>query len=811
MPILFQLMTLFLFTLLFPFPLELFANQPIIIHEGQGEYPIGLYMDILEDKDGKLTIDDILSPEFNGNWIPSKSKEPTYGFTNSAYWVRFFIETKFSQTKEWLLEQSYPLIDLIDLYIIKDHGTIITKYGGDSFPFSSREIQHRNIVFPISINASAHTLPVYLRFKSESSMQILLTLWSPTAFIQKVNNELFSLGLYYGILFAMLLYNLFIFFSLREKTFLFYVVFVLTYAAIQMTFNGLAFQYLWPNYVWWANKSTPFLMAFSFIWGLLFTQRFLNTRLNTPFLNKISVVLLAMCCFVTIASLIVPYRYAIKMAIFLTALFDVVLLLAGGMCWFKGFRPARYFMLAWTFFLCGMIANVFEVIGLIPGVFIARYGIQIGSAMEMILLSFALADRINIMKKEAFDSQQKALENERLFRQAQEKVLVAQNLAVENLKKADKLKDEFLSNTSHELRTPLNGIIGLAESLIDGSSGSLSDNARHNLFMIVSSGKRLANLVNDILDFSKLRNKDLELRQNPVDMRQLTEIILMLSQPLTSGKTIVLKNDIPSDIPYVLGDEDRLQQILYNLVGNAIKFTDKGEVRISARIQDDMLEISILDTGIGIPKKKHEDIFKSFEQADGSIERKYGGTGLGLAITKKLIDLQGGKIWVESEIGNGSTFRFTLPLTYEKPEVKKIEKRRVEIDEKEMDTEHDRRKMNMPVEIERRKELNDSREKLICVDLKGIKILAVDDDPINLQVIQNYLSISGTLVELVYSGMEALEKLDTIRPDLILLDIMMPRLNGYEVSKQIREKYSKEELPIIFISAKNQVPDIVDG
>ena len=168
-----------------------------------------------------------------------------------------------------------------------------------------------------------------------------------------------------------------------------------------------------------------------------------------------------------------------------------------------------------------------------------------------------------------------------------ERIQFTQQLEQKNaaLQKMDRLKDEFLANTSHELRTPLNGIIGIAESLIDGAAGLLTDRQTTNLSMIVSSGKRLAGLVNDILDFSKLKNQEIELRRSPVDFQQVSEIVLALSQPLLAGKHVVLKNEISEDLPAVEGDENRLQQIMYNLVGNAVKFTQSGSIAVSAAVR----------------------------------------------------------------------------------------------------------------------------------------------------------------------------------------------------------------------------------
>ncbi|MBF0303147.1 MAG: response regulator [Desulfamplus sp.] len=382
------------------------------------------------------------------------------------------------------------------------------------------------------------------------------------------------------------------------------------------------------------------------------------------------------------------------------------------------------------------------------------------------------------------------------------------------LKKHDKLKDEFLANTSHELRTPLNGIIGIAESLIDGATGQLSTETNINLSMIVLSGKRLSNLINDILDFSRLKNKELTIKQRAVDIRQIVEVVITISKPLLSGKHLLLKNEIPYDTPFVIGDENRLQQILHNLIGNAIKFTEQGEVLVKATEKENMVEISVADTGLGIPKDKEEEIFKPFEQSDGSIEREYGGTGLGLSITKSLVELHGGKIWVQSDLGKGACFYFTLPIAMSLPDEKTDTGEKnglVNLDLPEEQNSIQLINLRLFHEPEQIINLNDQREIVPSYNLQGIKVLIVDDEPVNLQVLQNNLMLAGTEVTSVFSGNEAIEKLIRINPDIILLDVMMPKLNGYETAKHIRSFFSKEELPIIFLTAKNQVNDLVDG
>jgi len=361
------------------------------------------------------------------------------------------------------------------------------------------------------------------------------------------------------------------------------------------------------------------------------------------------------------------------------------------------------------------------------------------------------------------------------------------------LESINRLKDEFLANTSHELRTPLNGIIGIAESLIDGAAGKATDNLVYNLNTIIHSGRRLATLVSNILDFSKLKNRDITLNIRSISVKYVVELVFALSRHTTAGKTIKLINEIDDNNLCAKGDEDRITQILHNLIGNAIKFTDHGAVVVSAKKLDNFLEISVSDTGIGIKEEKFEDIFKSFEQIDSTIERNYGGTGLGLAITKQLVELLGGTISISSEYGKGSVFKFTLPVSTLPPD----------------DTTNYQEQISKITAGSEREEYS---LKYIEADRSSYTIMVVDDELINQQVLENQLSSQKYNIVKAFNGKDALlflEKNDT--PDLIILDIMMPGLSGYEVCRKIREKYSSIDLPIIMLTAKNQIEDLIEG
>jgi len=281
-----------------------------------------------------------------------------------------------------------------------------------------------------------------------------------------------------------------------------------------------------------------------------------------------------------------------------------------------------------------------------------------------------------------------------------------------------------------------------------------------------------------------------------------------------------LVNQVPSDLPLVEADENRLEQILMNLIGNAIKFTHAGEIIISAAVigtplstvEGDrgkgLIQISITDSGIGIPKEKQARIFESFEQADGSTAREYGGTGLGLSVTQKLVELHQGTIVLESSEGQGSTFHFTLPV---------IEGKVLE-DQDQASVSRTGGQLHLlevtqanEDDAELKNQENRNQERKIQESGAQKTVLVVDDEPVNVQLLKNQLSMQNYEVLTASNGFQALEILKSRLPDLILLDLMMPRMSGYEVCQKLRENFDMNTLPIIMLTAKNQVEDMIEG
>ncbi|MFT4764737.1 MAG: signal transduction histidine kinase/CheY-like chemotaxis protein [Oleispira sp.] len=570
------------------------------------------------------------------------------GYTSSGYWLRFRLNIPAELIDNpWLLEIPFPLLDYVALYSPDKNDKYSVIYTGDRSPFSQRNFDTTDFVF--KLEPSQKSSIYYLHVKTKDSLQVPLHLWHVDHF-PKHNAYISGLqGLYFGIMIVMILYNLFIYLSVRERSYLYYIIYISTFTLFQASIQGYSFEYFWPNQTSWANISIPFLGVLSLFFASLFARNILQTHLLIPELDK-GLIIIAASLFCTLPLvLFANYDIGILAALVCTFIFFNFVLITACLAAFKGNRTAKVFVVAWAIFLISGVISMLGAVNILPIEYASQVALQIGSAIEVILLSLALADRINLIEKEKVEIEAKSRET-----------LIQANLQLEN---SNRLKDEFIATISHEIRTPMNGVLGSAQLLLDTHP---DENQTLYIDTINRSGQTLLEILNNILDYSKIEADKLKLEPVEFDLEDMVNECANFFSIQASQNNIKLFVRIHQNAPKrIISDPVRFKQILLNLISNAFKFTSRGQVVIHVQLAEnssDQLYIEVEDSGCGLTYEQQNMLFQPFVQVDASSSREKGGTGLGLAISKKLTKLMQGNIGVHSLPGKGATFWFTASI-----------------------------------------------------------------------------------------------------------------------------------------------------
>ncbi|WP_136417488.1 hybrid sensor histidine kinase/response regulator [Herbaspirillum sp. ST 5-3] len=753
--------------------------------------PINLtpYWWILEDKERALDIGDVVTPDVASRFAQSTlhTDSINYGLRHSAIWLRITLSNNSGRQIERLLEVPFLYLHEVDLYMPGESGFIHIATG-HARPFAQRPINHRNFVFPLHLPPNSETT-YYLRVASGTSLDIPAKLWEPQEFAHQSLREYIGQALYFGMLLALGLYNFLLFASLRDRTYLYYVLFVAANALSIGAYSGLGYQFVWPESPHWAIISGMIGFASTGFTLLLFQRSLLATTTTVPILDRVIRGFLALNVVQMLAFVFLPHDQIIRIGIIIDAANMLLALVVGITCLARGQRSARFFLLAFSFLVFAAVLTASRSLGIkgLPN-FLAVYGMQIGSALEMLLLSLALADRFNQIRRDKEVAQQELVDSlKRSERVLEHRVAErtaelsrtnqdlreherALNAAKEVAEEASHMKSAFLANMSHEIRTPMNAIIGMAYLAL---RTDLTGKQRDYVEKIHHSAESLLGIINDILDFSKIEAGKLSIEKADFPLHQVLASVSNVTRQVALEKGLKYVFDVAEDVPpNLFGDPLRLGQVLINLMSNAIKFTSSGQVQLRCRVVSSYaggveLRFEVEDTGIGITPEQRTRLFSAFSQADDSTTRKYGGTGLGLAISKRLVEMMGGSMDLRSEPGVGSTFGFTVRLGLGA--------------------------------------LTATASPDLPQRLLDCRVLVVDDNRAAREILTALIDGIGLQSDAVGSAADALTAIratDERAPyDLVLTDLGMPDMNGMELASAIRNAGLRHPPKVILVTA----------
>ncbi|MDQ3072487.1 MAG: sensor histidine kinase [Bacteroidota bacterium] len=690
------------------------ADTVIVFKDARERMPIGHAINILEDKDQSLSPLEALT---SGNYIPSKSPVPNLDVSSSTFWIKFSIRNE-TQMDKLVLELAYPIMDSVAFYAADQQQLRLVESAGQGRPFYDRKHTYQGYLFDLEI-PKGQTRTYLMKAASGEQVLLPITIGAPMpVFEMHITRDLIS-GIYLGIIIVMLLYNLFVYFSVRDKSYLYYVFYIFAVGLTQLTLQGYAFKYIWPGSPWMAIHSTYLFGALSGIATVLFAKEFLQTRRFVPKLNvglSGIIALDVVCIVLAIAGL---HNYSYRLIDLTAGLGSFFVLYVAARVMRKGNRSAKFFLIAWSIFLASVVVFVAKDFGFLPYNTFTNFALQLGSALELILLSFALADRINILKREKEQSQAEALqalrENERIIRQ-QNVMLETKveertnelrhtngelNSAMKDLKEAQsQLVDaekmaslgQLTAGIAHEINNPINFVTSNINPLRRDIDDLLTVLKKYEeitpgphveskleeikkfkedldtdyivaemdslLNGIDEGAQRTAEIIRGLRNFSRLDENDLK----KADINEGIDSTLTLLRSNMNGH-IRVKKDF-SKLPEIECFPGKLNQVFMNIFNNAIhaltaKYhnTKEGMITVSTHDLEEDVEIRIRDNGVGMTPEVKSRIFEPFfTTKDVGI-----GTGLGLSIVYSIIEAHKGEIKVESEPGEGTEFVITLP------------------------------------------------------------------------------------------------------------------------------------------------------
>jgi len=690
----------------------LITKAQVIFSDSSPVLTIGRSISYYIDSSGSHTADQL--SKFQFNFRPQKADVPNFGLLKQPLWVKLSI-TNQSNTPDLQLEFDQASFDSISFYYLQN-GKYRVNQSGLSFPFQSRMIDYHKFIYDLYIPHNA-TAIYYVRIKSSQEIQLPVLLAAKDTIIARdmLKNILF--GIFFGIIVVMFFYNLFIYFTVRDSIYLYYVIYILVVGLTQATIEGYSFQYLWPDNLFFAPRAFFFFTALVNITGLEFVRRFLNTSQFAPRITKIFYVLYLIYGTAIVLTFTGSYHIVYQILQLFAGVVSIVMLVVTIIIAKQGYRPAKFFLIAWIPLILGIIIYVLRDMNVIPYTFISNYSITIGSGIEVILLSFALADKINILKAEKEKSQQDTLnairENERIIREQNVllEAMVTERTAklhatLENLKQtqsqlveAEKMASlgQLTAGIAHEINNPINFVtsnvsplkrdvesifdainfieeIGLSDAPIAEKQKKLADYKEELDFDylkieigellkgIYEGASRTADIVKGLRVFSRLDEDDIKL----ADINEGIDSSVIILNSQMNGKIELVREY--GNLPLAECYPGKMNQVFLNILSNAIYAIDKrfggstgGKIIINTSSDSEYIYIKIKDNGIGMSDQTQKKIFDPFFTTKDVGE----GTGLGMSIAYNTLKKHNGEITIASSADNGAEFTVKIPIIHD--------------------------------------------------------------------------------------------------------------------------------------------------
>ena len=751
---------------------------------------------------------DILQEEVSSKFKPSSKKVFWLDYVPHSYWLRFQLLNDSKSTSNLILELDKHFYSYINVFIPSENG--YQRKGGDlSKSLNEREQKYKNLAFNLPVEPGIST--VYMRIDNWVADVVPFRIWSMENFNEHVVSETAFQGTIAGAFLFAFIFNLFIFILIRDASFLYLSLLTISELMVHLASSGFGFQFLWPMNGVVGIKIISLVFPLSFALFLLFCRSFLNIAHYSPRIDVTLRIMVGIFFMVAFSYTILPAAAAkvLLQAVLQVARFYYILVfIPVFMAVKKGDRAGIFLLIGLLLQVAANLEWMLSNYDIIP--FSLINYLHIKGISFLIVMTLGLADKINQMKNSLVDlniTLERKVDERTIDLAKRSEELTSAN---ERLQELDRTKSRFFANVSHELRTPLTMITAPIDSLMHGEYGKLPRSSLKIFDAMKKNANRLITLIGDLLDVAKIEAGKMILDVRNCNVSELVAFCISNIKSAANSKGITVKLTDETGGLVALVDRDLMEKAVLNLLSNAMKFNRPGG-RITVVIErlDEQFVIRVKDNGIGIPQESLAGIFDRFSQVDSSSTRKQGGTGIGLSLTREIVDLHHGQITVTSELDKGSEFIINVPVG----SLRAIQTSTADAGTGETGMDDRIRNSDNGLnqdQIYNRAFKTDTHYPLRPVDDVSETILIVEDHEDMQFYLESFLEKRYRTL-LSTNGKNALEILKTEDVSLMLADIMMPEMDGYELVRQVRGQEKYADLPIILLTAKTEIADKIEG